>query len=234
MIDKSGHPIPGHLELPSKIAAGIKVLAKGDPVPLELLVCSKLIQKELTTLGIISIALLNKTVSVAPDVMRKLRDLLDREIERQDYERMETKQRLTITERTEKIPVVIRSRAVELDCQSKVNQLVNSMPNYVLLRTSYLERQQLISTQPTQGVSVELKSNMAKEVQFVEAKKKYEPCTDCSSGDETFSRESTQDCYRAAELAEESVSVEPDQDDLSKSRCQDDRGTELFPGRRET
>ena len=103
--------------------------------------------------------------------MRKLRDLLDREIERQNYEWIEIKQRLTITERTEKRPVVIRSRDVELDCQSKVNQLVNSMPIYVLLRTSYLERQQLISTQPTQGVSVELKSRMAKRVHFVEAKK---------------------------------------------------------------
>ena len=59
-IDKSGHPIPGHLKLPAEIAAEIKVLAKGDPVPLELLVRSRLVQQELTILGINSIALLKK------------------------------------------------------------------------------------------------------------------------------------------------------------------------------
>ena len=48
---------------------------------------------------------------------------------------METKQRLTITERTEKRPVAIRRRDVELDCQSIVNQLVNSMLKDVLLWT---------------------------------------------------------------------------------------------------
>ena len=42
------------------------------------------------------------TVNVAPDVMGKLLDLLDREVERLDREWMETVQRLTVTERTEK------------------------------------------------------------------------------------------------------------------------------------
>ena len=79
-LDKSGHPIPGHPELPVETAAEMKVLAKGDPVPLDLLVRSNLVQQELTRLGINSIALFNKTVNVAPDVMRKLRDLLDREL----------------------------------------------------------------------------------------------------------------------------------------------------------
>ena len=67
---------------------------------MDLLVRSNQVQQELTTLGINSIALMNKTVNVAPDVMLKLRDLLDREVERLDHEWMETMQRLTITERT--------------------------------------------------------------------------------------------------------------------------------------
>ena len=92
-------------------------------------------------------------MSVSPDVMRKLRDLLVREVERQDHEWMETLQRLTITERTEKRPVAIRSLEAEPVCQSIVNQLVNSIPKAVLLRTSYVEYQQLISTQSAQGVS---------------------------------------------------------------------------------
>ena len=42
-------------------------------------------------------------MSVAPDVTWKLRDLLDIEFERQDHDLMETMQRLTITEKNEKI-----------------------------------------------------------------------------------------------------------------------------------
>ena len=117
-----------------------KLLAKGDPVPLDLQDRSNLVQQELTRLGINSIALLNKTVNVALDVMQKLRDLLEREVERHDHKWMETMQRLTITERTEKRPVANRSRDVELDCRS-MKQLVNSIPKDVLLRTLYAERQ---------------------------------------------------------------------------------------------
>ena len=89
-LDKSEHAIPGYPELPVETADEIKWLAKGEPVPLDLLVRSNVVQQELTRLGISSIALLNKTVNVAPDVMLKLRDLLYREVERHDHERMET------------------------------------------------------------------------------------------------------------------------------------------------
>ena len=70
---------------------------------------------------------------MAPDVMGKLRHLLDREVGRHDREWMETMQRLTVTEKTEKRPVIIRGRDVERDCRSIVNQLVTSMPKDVLL-----------------------------------------------------------------------------------------------------
>ena len=72
--------------------------------------------------------------------MRKLRDLLDREVERHDHERLETMQRLTITERTEKIPVAIQSRDLELDCRSIVNQVVSSIPKDVLSFKRYSNR----------------------------------------------------------------------------------------------
>ena len=104
-LDKSGHPIPEHPELAVETAAEIKVLTRGEPVPLDLLARSNLVQQELTRLAINSITLLNSTVNVAPDVMGKLRDLLDREVDRHDREWMETMQRLTVTERTEKRPV---------------------------------------------------------------------------------------------------------------------------------
>ena len=138
------------------------MLTKGDPVPLDVLVRSNLVKQELTGLGIKSIALLNKTMNVAPDVMRKLRDLVDREDERHDREWMETMQRMNITERTEKRPVAIRSRDVELDCRSIVNQLASSIRKNALLRTSYVDRQQATGTQTAQEVSVKLRSSVTR------------------------------------------------------------------------
>ena len=188
-LDKSGHPIPGHPDLPVETAAEIKLLARGEPVPLDLLVRSNLVQQELTRLGINSIALLNKAVNVAPDVMGKLRDLLDREVDRHDREWMETMQRLTVTERTAKRPVSIRSRGVERDCRSIVNQLVTSMPKEVLLRTSFTEYGTLNQNQTTEEVRIRSKSSFTRRVHFTDAKEEYEPSPDCSSVDETMSGE---------------------------------------------
>ena len=42
-LDKSGHPVPGHPELPVEKAAEIKLLSKEDPVPLDLLLRSNLV-----------------------------------------------------------------------------------------------------------------------------------------------------------------------------------------------
>ena len=172
-LDKSGHPIPGHPDLPVETAAEIKLLARGELVPLDLLVRSNLVQQELTRLGINSMALLNRTVNVAPDVMGKLRDLLDREVDRHDREWMETMQRLTVTERTEKRPVSIRSRGVERDCRSIVNQLVSSMPKEVLLRTSFTEYGTLNQNQTTEEVRIRSKSSFTRRVHFTDAKEEY-------------------------------------------------------------
>ena len=171
-------------------ALEIKVLARGEPVPLDLLVRSNLVQQELTRLGINSIALLNRTVNVAPDVMGKLRDLLDREVDRHDREWMETMQRLTVTEKTEKSPLIIRGRDMERDCRSIVNQLVTSMPKDVLLRTSFTERGKLTPVQVTEEVRVKSKSSFTRKVHFTDAEAEYEPSSDCSSRDETMSGES--------------------------------------------
>ena len=181
-LDKSGHPAPGHPDLPVETAAEIKVLDRGEPVPLDLLVRSNLVQQELTRMGINSIALLNRTVNVAPEVIGKLRDLLDREVDRHDREWMETMQRLTVTEKTEKRPVSIRSRGVERDCRSIVNQLVSSMPKEVLLRTSFTEHGTLNQTQATEEVRIESRSSFARKVHFTDAREEYEPSPDCSSG----------------------------------------------------
>ena len=217
-LDKSGHPIPGHPDLPVETAAEIKLLVRGEPVPLDLLVRSNLVQQELTRLGINSMALLNRTVNVAPDVMGKLRDLLDREVDKHDREWMEAMQRLTVTERTEKRTVSIRSRGVERNCRSIVNQLVSSMPKEVLLRTSFTEYGTLNQTQATEEVRIKSKYSFARRVHFTNAKEEYEPSPDCSSGDETMSGES--DTFEPVkdDLSEESDTFEPVQDDLSGER----------------
>ena len=171
-LDKSGHPLPGHPELPVETAAEIKILARGP--------------QELTRLGINSIALLNKTVNVAPDVMGKLRDLLDKEVDRNDREWIETMQRLTVTEKTEKRPVIIRGRDVEQDCRSIVNQLVTSIPKDVLLRTSFIE---LGRPTPVQ-VTEEIRVSFTRKLHFTDVKEVHEPSSDCSSWDETMSGQS--------------------------------------------
>ena len=127
---------------------------------------------------------------MAPDVMGKLRNLLDREVDRHDREWMETMQRLTVTEKTEKRPVSILSRGVERDCRSIVNQLVSSMPKEVLLRTSFTQHGTLNQTQATEEVRIKSKTSFARRVHFTDAREEYEPSPDCSSGDETMSGES--------------------------------------------
>ena len=55
-LDKSGHPIPGHPELPVEKAAEINILSKKDPVPLDQLVRLNLVQQELSRRNIISLS----------------------------------------------------------------------------------------------------------------------------------------------------------------------------------
>ena len=83
-LDKSGHPIPGHPELPVEKAAEIKIPSKEDPVPLDLLLRSNLVQQELSRMNINSLSLLDKTVQVTPQVMRMLGGFLERELTRDD------------------------------------------------------------------------------------------------------------------------------------------------------
>ena len=78
-LDKPGHPIPGHPELPVEKEAEMNILSKKGPVPLDLLLRSTLVQQELSRHYINSLSLLDKTVQVTPQVMRMLGGLLERE-----------------------------------------------------------------------------------------------------------------------------------------------------------
>ena len=83
---KSGHPIPGHPELPVEKAAEIKILSKREPVPLDLLLRSNLVQHELSHMNMNILSLLDKTMQVTAQVMRMLGGLLKREWTRDDPE----------------------------------------------------------------------------------------------------------------------------------------------------
>ena len=111
-LDKSGHPIPGHTELPVEKTAEIKILSKKDPVSLDLLLQSNLIQQELSRMNINSLSLLDKTVQVTPQVMRMLGGLLEREVTRGDPEWASAMASLTVSEKMKIIPSLRGSRSV--------------------------------------------------------------------------------------------------------------------------
>ena len=136
-LDKSGHPIPGHPELTVEKAGEIKVLSKRDPVPLDLLLRSNLVQQELSRMNINSLSLLDKTAQVTPQVMRMLVGLLEREVTRDDPEWAAALASLTVREKVKIMPSLRQHKDNKRDCRSIVQQLVSSIPQEVLMRTSY-------------------------------------------------------------------------------------------------
>ena len=136
-LDKSGHPIPGHPELPVEKAAEIKILSKKEPVPLDLLLRSNLVQQELSRMNSNSLSLLDKTVQVTPQVMRMLGGLLEREVTRDDPEWAAAMASLTVCEKMKIMPSRRQHKENGRDCRTIVQQLVSSIPQNVLTSTSY-------------------------------------------------------------------------------------------------
>ena len=146
-LDKSGHPIPGHPELPVEKAAEIKILSKEDPVPLDLLLRSNLVQQELSRMNINSLSLLDKTVQITPQVMRMLGGLLEREVTRDDPEWTAAVASLTVSEKVKIMPSRRQHEENERDCRTIVQQLVSSIPQEILTSTSYGQKEQENSKQ---------------------------------------------------------------------------------------
>ena len=136
-LDKSFHPIPGHPELPVEKATEIKIISKRDPVPLDLLLRSNLVQQELSRMNINSLSLLDKTVQMTPQVMRMLGGLLEREVTRDDPEWAAAMASLTVSEKVKIMPSIRQHKDNERDCRSIVQQLVSSIPQEVLVSSSY-------------------------------------------------------------------------------------------------
>ena len=141
-LDKSEHPIPGHPELPVEKASEIKILSKKDPVPLDLLLRSNLIQQELSRMNINSLSLLDKTVQVTPQVTRMLGGLLEREVTRDDPEWAAAVASLTVSEKVKIMPSRRQHKENERYCRTIVQQLVSSIPHKVLTSSSYGRKEQ--------------------------------------------------------------------------------------------
>ena len=163
-LDKSGHPIPGQPEIPVEKATEIKILSKKDPEPLDLLLRSNLVQQELSRKNINSVSLLDKTVQVTPQVMRMLGELLEREVTRDDPEWAAAMASLTVSERRKIKPSRRQLKEIERDCRTKVQQLVSSIPQNVLTRTSYKRKEQVKGTQ-RKTVSFEDQDQKGEEVE---------------------------------------------------------------------
>ena len=209
-LDKSGHPIPGHPELPVEKAAEIKILSKEDPVPLDLLLRSNLVQQELSRMNINSLSLLDKTVQVTPQVMRLLGGLLEREVTRDDPEWTAAVSSLTVSEKVKIMTSRRQHEENERDCRTIVQQLVSSIAHEILTSTSYGRKEQ--------G-----KSTRRKTVTFVDQDKKGEKVEqnllqDCLSGetnDEKSQRAQDQD------PGQESLSGESEIDEKIPDEKQD-------------
>ena len=141
-MHKSGHPIPGHPELPVEKAAEIKILSKGYPVTLDLLLRSNMVQQELSRMNINSLSLLDKMVQVTPQVMRMLGGLLEREVTRDDPAWTAAVASLTVSEKVKIMPSRRQHAENERDCRTIVQQLVSSIPHEILTSTSYGEKEQ--------------------------------------------------------------------------------------------
>ena len=146
-LDKSGRPIPGHPELPVEKAAEIKILSKKDPMPLDLLLRSNMVQQELSRMIINSLSLLNKTVQVTPQVMRMLGGLFERERTKDDLEWAAAMASLTVSEKMKIMPSRRQHKENERDCRTIVQQLVSSIAHEVLTSSSYRRKEQGNDTQ---------------------------------------------------------------------------------------
>ena len=120
-------------------ASEIKILSKKDPVPVDLLLHSNLVQQELSRMNINSFSLLDKTVRVTPQVMRMLGGLLEREVTRDDPEWAAAMASLTVSEKVKIMPSRRQHKQNERDCRTIVQQLESSTPQYVLTSTSIIQ-----------------------------------------------------------------------------------------------
>ena len=116
-------------------------------MPLDLLLRSNLVQPELSRMNLNSLSLLDKTVQVTPQVMRMLGGLLEREVTRDDPKWAAAMALLTVREKVKIMTSRRRHKENERDRRTVVQQLVFSIPQSVLMSTSYKQKEHEIEKQ---------------------------------------------------------------------------------------
>ena len=161
-LDTSGHPIPGHPELPVKKAAEIKILSEGSGA------LGSIAALKPGPAGTLSHEhkqpLIIVTVQVTPQVMRMLGGLLEREVTRDDPEWAAAMASLTNREKAKFIPSRRQDKENEKDCRTIVQQLVSWIPQNVLTSTLYKRKEQRKGTQK-KTVTFEDQDQRGKEIE---------------------------------------------------------------------
>ena len=116
-------------------------------MPLDLLLRSNLVQQKLSFMNINSLSLLDKTVQVTPRLMRILGGFLEREVTRDDPEWAAAMASLTVSKKVGIKQSRRQHKENERVCRTVVQQLLSLIPQRVLMRTSYSEKEQEIGTQ---------------------------------------------------------------------------------------
>ena len=98
-------------------------------------------------MNINSLSLLDKTVQIAPQVMRMQGGWLEREVTRDDPEWAAAMASLTVSEKGKIMPSIRQHKDNERNCRTIVQQLLPSIPHEVLTSTSYGRKEQGNDTQ---------------------------------------------------------------------------------------
>ena len=98
--------------------AEIKILSKRDPVPLDLLLRSNLVQQELSRMNINSLSRLDKTVQVA---WRLLGGLLEREVTRVDPKWAAAMASLTVRKKVKVILIAVFEISIFFETEKALN-----------------------------------------------------------------------------------------------------------------
>ena len=97
-------------------------------------------------MNIINLSLLDRTLQVTSQVMRMLGGLLEREGTRDNPEWAAAMASLTVSEKVRIKPSKRQHEESERDCRTIVQQIVSLIPQSVLMKTSYKEKEQEIGT----------------------------------------------------------------------------------------
>ena len=112
-------------------------IIKLDGCDLDMLLPLNLVQHELSRININSLSLLDKSVQFTPEGMLMLRELCQREVTRDEPEWAAAMAFLTVSELARIRTLSCQHKENERDYRTVVHQLVYSIPQIVLMRTSY-------------------------------------------------------------------------------------------------